>query len=193
MMTKVKPDATGAPHNRKRATNHAHALAESQLREASVRITTARVKVLAALLDARCAFSHHKIQETLVDIDRVTLYRALDCLVDARLAHKIAGDDRIFRYSSGADHTENNAVSSASHEPVQHQHSHFKCTRCTTVFCLDSSSGAKAMAHLAPDPARPQSTLWKQLEHVLEETLTKGFQCHDVELTVKGWCADCAP
>src|SRR3712207_3455250 len=94
-------------------------LAERQLREAAVRVTDARVRVLAALLGAPRACSHQDVQEALPDMDRVTLYRALDCLTDAGLAHKIAGEDRIFRYSAGADQSVD-----------EHQHGHFKCTRC---------------------------------------------------------------
>ena len=138
------------------------ALAESQLRNASVRITASRVKVLAALLGAERAFSHQDVQDAFADMDRVTLYRALDCLTDAGLAHKIAGDDRVFRYSAGAEH-----------QP-HHQHGHFKCTRCTKVFCLDSIAEAGL------------------LQNALHETLGKGFQSHDIEFTIKGWCADCA-
>jgi Fur family ferric uptake transcriptional regulator len=148
----------------------AEALAESRLRHASVRITKIRIKVLAALLHARCAFSHQDMQETFVDMDRVTLYRALDCLTAAGLAHKIAGDDRVFRYSAGIEHE-------------QHQHGHFKCTRCAKVFCLKGKH----------DPSgRRRSPLRKELQNALQETLGKGFQSHDIALTIKGWCADCA-
>ncbi|GIZ50791.1 Fur family transcriptional regulator [Noviherbaspirillum aridicola] len=139
------------------------ALAEAQLRAASVRITSARVKVLAALLDAGRACSHQDMQDALAGMDRVTLYRALDCLTDAGLAHKIAGDDRVFRYSAGADHGS-----------THHQHGHFKCTRCARVFCLDSIAEAEL------------------LEKALQDSLGKGFRSHDIEFTVKGWCADCA-
>lgn len=145
------------------------ALAESQLRAASVRITSARVKVLAALLDAQRAFSHQDVQDAFADMDRVTLYRALDCLTDAGLAHKIAGDDRVFRYSAGADHG-----SAQDSQAPHHQHGHFKCTRCAKVFCLDSIVEAGL------------------LSDALQETLGKGFQSHDIEFTIKGWCADCA-
>ena len=140
------------------------ALAEAQLRGASVRITDARVKVLAALLDAERAFSHQDVQEAFSDMDRVTLYRALDCLTDAGLAHKIAGDDRVFRYSAGTEH---------GSEP-HHQHGHFKCTRCSKVFCLDSIGDAE------------------MLQNALQQSLGKGFRSHDIEFTIKGWCADCA-
>ena len=49
-----------------------------------------------------------------------------------------------------------------------HQHAHFKCSRCTTVICL---SDVKARY------SRP---------------LPPGYQSQDVELTVKGLCAECA-
>jgi Fur family ferric uptake transcriptional regulator len=103
-------------------------------------------------------------------MDRVTLYRALDCLTDAGLAHKIAGDDRVFRYSAGADHGAQPQDRRAPH----HQHGHFKCTRCAKVFCLDSIGETDL------------------LENALQETLGKGFRSHDIEFTIKGWCAECA-
>lgn len=159
MSSKAKPEAR--PN---RPLSDAATLAETQLRGASVRITDARVKVLAALLEAGRAFSHQDVQEAFSDMDRVTLYRALDCLTDAGLAHKIAGDDRVFRYSAGAEH---------GSEP-HHQHGHFKCTRCSKVFCLDSIADTAT------------------LQAALQQSLGKGFRSHDIEFTIKGWCADCA-
>ncbi|WP_420472911.1 Fur family transcriptional regulator [Noviherbaspirillum sp. ST9] len=159
MSSKAKPETRT---NRKPSDSAVRA--EAQLRGASVRITDARVKVLAALLDAERAFSHQDVQEAFAEMDRVTLYRALDCLTDAGLAHKIAGDDRVFRYSAGAEH---------SSEP-HHQHGHFKCTRCSKVFCLDSIAEAET------------------LQNALQQSLGKGFRSHDIEFTIKGWCADCA-
>jgi Fur family ferric uptake transcriptional regulator len=162
MTTKAKP-------RRKSASAPLMALAEAQLQNASVRITGARVKVLAALLGADRAFSHQDVQDALADMDRVTLYRALDCLTEAGLAHKIPGDDRVFRYSAGTDH------GLAPDQGPHHQHGHFKCTRCARVFCLDSIGDAGL------------------LRDALQETLGKGFRSHDIEFTIKGWCADCAP
>lgn len=170
MTIKAKPDSSGAQRDHARTRQHIQAIAETQLRDAAVRVTSARVKVLAALLEAQRAFSHQDVQDAFADMDRVTLYRALDCLTDAGLAHKIAGDDRVFRYSAGAEHS---AVQQDSHAP-HHQHGHFKCTRCARVFCLDSI-GEEGL-----------------LQNALQETLGKGFQSHDIEFTIKGWCADCA-
>lgn len=164
MSTKPKPATATTQSDRKPPTRTAAALAEAQLRTAAVRVTPARVKVLAALLNAQRALAHQDVQDALADMDRVTLYRALDCLTDAGLAHKIAGDDRIFRYSAGAEH-----------DGIQHhQHGHFKCTLCSKVFCLDSIGEAS------------------MLQDALQESLGKGFRAHDIEFTIKGWCADCA-
>ncbi|MFZ6766705.1 Fur family transcriptional regulator [Undibacterium sp. Di26W] len=145
------------------------------LRQAGVRVTDARLNVLSELLLSQRALSHLEIQDAMPAMDRVTLYRALDCLTDAGLAHKISGDDRVFRYSTG-----NDAVHAhGQHQrQVQHQHGHFKCTRCSRVFCLDE--------------AQAPASLRTQLQASLQSTLGPGFQSHDVELTIKGWCADCA-
>jgi len=167
----VSARVSAAPRQRRHDRQQVQTLAESQLRDASVRITDARVKVLAALLAAERALSHQDVQDSFTDMDRVTLYRALDCLTDAGLAHKIAGDDRVFRYSAGA---ESSMSAQDGDHTVQHQHGHFKCTRCAKVFCLDSIGDAA------------------MLESALQETLGKGFQSHDIEFTIKGWCAECA-
>ena len=109
-------------------------------------------------------------------MDRVTLYRALDCLADASLAHKITGDDRVFRFSTGSE-IQSSGDSGNSLLPQQHQHGHFQCTRCAKVFCLEQ-----------PDAAH---TLRDQLQATLASTALKGFQSHDIEVTIKGWCERC--
>lgn len=173
MTVKAKPAGAGIQRSQNDDLAPMRALAEDQLRAASVRITDARIKVLATLLRAQRAFSHQDMQEAFADMDRVTLYRALDCLTEAGLAHKIAGDDRVFRYSAGAEHADNPAAARDRHMP-QHQHGHFKCTRCARVFCLDGFGETG----LSPD--------------AVGKMLGKGFLSHDIEFTIKGWCADCA-
>ena len=187
-ITKIKHDAAPGHGNHAVSPVHAQSLAESLLRQAAVRITAARIKVLATLLGARRAFSHQDVQDTLLDMDRVTLYRALDCLTDAGLAHKISGDDRVFRYSAGTEHADLHD----SKMPGQHQHGHFKCTRCAKIFCLDGSSHSGILADMLPQPGKRTETLRQQLQTNLQKALGKGFQSHDIELTIKGWCADCA-
>lgn len=183
-----------ASASRSKPSEAARTEAESRLRAVTVRVTPARVKVLAALLGAPRALSHQDMQESFAEMDRVTLYRALDCLIEAGLTHKIAGDDRVFRYSAGTEHSERGATTAnpGQRTPAQPQHGHFKCTRCAKVFCLNVDGEADLVSDVLSQSACRQSTLSQQLQAVLQENLGPGFQSHDIELTIKGWCAECA-
>jgi len=175
-------------------TPEAQKLAKTDLHAAGLRMTAARVKVLAALLSARHALSHQDIQ-AVADLDRVTLYRALASLTDAGLAHKIAGDDRISRYGAMSKQDKGAVAhhSSPRHGSRRHSHGHFQCTRCMRIFCLDQNRETGLLEDLfllAEEnncDSRPEP-----LQTLLERTLGDGFQSHDIELIVKGWCADCA-
>ncbi len=133
--------------------------AEQLIRQTGARVTMARVQVLTALLEAPRALMHQEIAARLEHthgIDRVTVYRVLEWLTREHLAHKISGDDRVWRFNAASDeHTA--------------QHSHFKCTCCHRVFCLD-------------DIAKHYPV-----------TLPEGYRVQHLELTVKGLCAECAP
>ena len=104
-----------------------------RIKAAGYRATEARIAVLTTLQSADHALTHHEIEEQLlaqdVRIDRVTLYRVLDWALEQGLAHKVTGDDRIWRFS-GAENSE---------------HAHFSCTSCGKVFCLESLSPAVAL------------------------------------------------
>lgn len=104
--------------------------AEQLIRLTGARVTTARIQVLAALLGARRALTHQEIATQLehgYGIDRVTVYRVLEWLTREHLAHKISGDDRVWRFNAVAEeHTE--------------QHAHFKCNCCHRVFCLNEAT-----------------------------------------------------
>jgi Fur family ferric uptake transcriptional regulator len=188
MIMKAKVRATvQRPHQ----DEEFQALAESCLRSADLRATQARTGVLATLLGATRALSHQEIQEALADMDRVTLYRALDSLTEAGLSHKIAGDDRVYRYSANIEQGgAEPRTSPALHSP--HQHSHFKCTRCAKVFCLDVGNDAKLLEGSMLAPGLDASVWRKQVQGMLQQTLGKGFQSHEIELTIKGFCAECA-
>jgi Fur family ferric uptake transcriptional regulator len=108
-----------------RAPDHA-AAAERLIREAGERLTAPRGAVLAALIRAEEALTHHEVEEALparLAVDRVTVYRVLEWLVDIGLAHRIAGDDRIWRF---------NATGLGRHK----SHAHFTCFECGKVICL---------------------------------------------------------
>lgn len=99
------------------------------LRARGARVTPARLRVLALLRAAPRALSHHDVEQALDDgtpVDRVTLYRVLDWLVEQGLAHKVADEQRVYRFSA------------ATQDGVPHSaHAHFVCDDCGKVFCLD--------------------------------------------------------
>lgn len=189
MKVKARPESAAVKNPLQQ--ERTQAMAESCLRNSDLRITHARTSVLATLLGASRALSHQEIQEALEDMDRVTLYRALDSLTEAGLSHKIAGDDRVYRYSASIEHGESaRGIASSAHG--QHQHSHFKCTRCSKVFCLDVGNDAKLLEGSVLAPGLDASIWRKQVQGMLQQTLGKGFQSHEIELTIKGFCAECA-
>lgn len=98
--------------------------AREGLRATGARVTPARVRVLAALLEAGSPQSHHEIEARIPEpLDRVTLYRVLDWLVAQGLARRAAGEDRVWRFMAGGE--------------VHAGHAHFHCGRCGAVRCLE--------------------------------------------------------
>jgi Fur family ferric uptake transcriptional regulator len=117
--------------------------ARERIRATGERLTAPRERVLAALLGGANAQSHQDIEHALgrVRVDRVTLYRVLEWLVEKRLAHRIAGSDRVWRFGiAGETHA---------------SHAHFECSRCGKVQCLDEVS-ARKIALQVPPGCRPE-------------------------------------
>ena len=117
--------------------------ARERIRASGERLTTPRVRVLGALLEAGAARSHQDIEKALgaTRMDRVTLYRVLEWLVSTGLAHRIAGSDRVWRFS----------IAGETHP----SHAHFQCSRCGKVLCLDEPS-ARRIALPMPRGCRPE-------------------------------------
>ena len=106
-------------------------LAEDLIKQRG-RVTPARLQVLEILLQAEHALSHGEIEARLPEgahLDRVTLYRILDWLVSEGIAHRIAGEDRAWRFNA--------ALPDAPGQTRSHSHAHFHCRRCGQIFCLD--------------------------------------------------------
>jgi Fur family ferric uptake transcriptional regulator len=102
------------------------AAAQRLIRAAGERLTAPRTAVLAVLLDAKRALTHHEVEAALapaMPVDRVTVYRVLDWLVSLGLAHRIPGEDRTWRFGASRE---------SSHGP----HAHFTCSRCGKTVCL---------------------------------------------------------
>lgn len=101
------------------------------LRATGARVTGARVAILSLLTTANRALSHRDVEQALATdhVDRVTVYRVLDWLTSEGLAHKIADDQRVFRFSVVGDRDA--------------PHAHFKCRTCGDVFCLPTGAPPK--------------------------------------------------
>lgn len=97
------------------------------VRDAGGRATPARAAVLGLLRAAPQPLSHRDVEEKLTaqgqTFDRVTLYRALEWLEANSLAHKVAGEDRIWRFAGRVD--------------AHPEHAHFQCRACGSTVCLD--------------------------------------------------------
>ena len=103
---------------------------EDRLKNANLRTTRHRVRVLDVLAHAGRPMSHLEILEILGDarLDRVTLYRILATLKDASLIHQVQGSDGIWRFCS---HDENAPSCPGGHP-------HLQCECCGRMQCLTS-------------------------------------------------------
>ena len=103
------------------------------IRKRGLRPTVARVSVLNVLLSADHALSHSEIDEAAEKthdmIERVTLYRVLDWLVNNKFAHKVVGADRVWRFNA----------------TLTTDHAHFNCTHCGQIYCLENLTPAVAL------------------------------------------------
>jgi Fur family transcriptional regulator, ferric uptake regulator len=118
------------------------ARAKERLRAHGARLTDARVRVLASLLRAERALSHHELEALLAPIDKVTLYRVLDWMVAQGLAHRVAGLDRAWRF--------------AAVETAHADHAHFQCSRCGDTRCLSEVRLPRRSVLAVPRGYRPE-------------------------------------
>ena len=113
----------------KQQSNPSLSVIESAICATGARVTFARVEVLSILRSAKLPLSHSDIEaiaeQAFAKIDRVTLYRVLDWLVEIGLAHKVANTRGVFCFT-------------AVQADIRHkEHAHFRCNDCGNVICLD--------------------------------------------------------
>lgn len=103
-----------------------------RLRDKGLRVTRTRLDVLRVLGKSPTPQSAQEVMDALAgeNADRVTIYRTLNSLVDAGLAHKVDPGDRVWRYG---------LLVQAGHQ-AHDGHAHFVCDACGTVRCLQDST-----------------------------------------------------
>jgi Fur family transcriptional regulator, ferric uptake regulator len=144
--------------------------AEQLITDAGLRTTKARVAVLNTLLTSTNALSHPDILAALqgVEIDRVTVYRVLDWLLENSLIHKISSDDRAWKFQLNAPKRNYRSADTAHLGLLNnHGHAHLHCQQCGTVLCIHELA-----AHI------PQS-------------LFDTYRVSNIEISLKGLCLDC--
>lgn len=151
-----------------------HTAARERVRGVGLRVTPARVRVLAELAASGGLLSHQDIELRLGQdpVDRVTLYRVLESLVEHGLAHRVSGSDRTWRFgvAHGAAGDAGKAAAgsrSGSFRQGHDLHAHFQCSDCGKVVCLSEVAAGRSL----PVP--------------------RGYRAESVELTVRGRCPRC--
>ncbi len=144
-------------------------LLRERLRAAGQRVTAARLAVARALGASRAALDAAQVLAQVGHdrADRVSVYRALNMLVEAGIAHRIDAGDRVFRYSL----TDHSACTAHHHN---HDHPHIVCETCGSVECL---TGAEVVIR---PPASGAARLSAQR-----------FRIKAQEVTLRGVCEAC--
>jgi Fur family transcriptional regulator, ferric uptake regulator len=100
--------------------------AQRMLRQAKLYCTESRVAILRVLLEAARPLRQDQIAPQLRNrtLNKVTVYRTLDSLVDAGLVHRAFTHDRAWHFEL------------AHHCTEKQCHPHFTCTSCGVTHCL---------------------------------------------------------
>ena len=97
------------------------------LKQNALSVTESRKKVLALFLKSKGALEHSSIEKSAGALDRVTIYRTLQCFMEKGLIHTIPSDDNSIKYAL--------CESSCKCTP-EFTHAHFHCNNCNQTFCL---------------------------------------------------------
>ena len=135
--------------------------AVSKLKEAGLRVTSPRVRVIRALSRTNCALSAYEIHGLILDsgeaVDVVSVYRILQALMETGLVHRIGVLDGYYACRTGASHGEDME--------------HLVCRSCGCV----------------QEMAVPRSSS----KGLAEQVQSVGFRKEAVHVEVLGTCAHC--
>ena len=113
------------------ATKQQQQAFRTQIREAGLRVTGARISVLTVLAGASTPLSHGQIAEILDDagVDRATIFRNLQDLAEVGMLRRTDLGDHIWRYE----------LASGQGAHPSDGHPHFVCSQCATVSCISGA------------------------------------------------------
>lgn len=113
------------------------------LKAAGLKRTPVRIGVLEVLASEQEPMDVAELIRRLPSFtEPVTVYRTLNTLVAKKLAHRVRGEGRSWRY----------AVGDLTHSQ-EHQHAHFVCDNCGKVECIqDAEIPSKLLDKIDPGP-----------------------------------------
>ncbi|MBU1248172.1 MAG: transcriptional repressor [Proteobacteria bacterium] len=124
------------------------------LQHAGLEANVNRTLVLDAVLEAQTALTPAQLLDTLGPaMNKVTLYRILELLVEHRIIERHSGPDRAFHYCAGQGH------------------GHFHCTRCGRMHCLTLPESTEALTSLTSSPLGRVDTVEVRLDGVCQNCL----------------------
>lgn len=130
------------------------------LQKYGLRFTRQRADVLTIFDHKKEALSQADIEKVLpAHFDRITLYRILRSLESHGILHKVLDDSGTTRFALCGQH--------CSEDAHQHEHVHFKCTRCDKIQCLEEV-------------------------HIPAIKLPNGYLFSEAKLLVEGVCKSCS-
>ncbi|VXB46696.1 conserved hypothetical protein [Flavobacterium sp. 9AF] len=91
-----------------------------------------REKIINLLKEKKTALTHKEFQDFFNnEVDRVTIYRALDFLVEEGKLHKVVNLEGGIQYA---------LCQTCTHEKETHSHNHvhFSCLKCNKTTCLEN-------------------------------------------------------
>lgn len=94
------------------------------------RPSAVRDRIMEILSERKEALAHKDFQNIFQEKwDRVTIYRALDKLIEEGKIHKVTGLEGIVQYA---------LCSSCESHTHTHDHVHFNCISCQRVVCIET-------------------------------------------------------
>ena len=120
--------------------------------------TQKRKDVLGLFHQHEHALSSKMIERHFKSFDRVTLYRLLNSFEEQGLVHKVVNDKGEPFYAK---------CQSCKHQEHQDDHSHFHCSECKNIYCLEKLNK-------------------------LDIKVPNGFTAQSINLAVYGICKTCS-
>lgn len=105
--------------------------AEALLEKAGLKPTSNRLLVLRRLMDSKGARSLIELETELETIDRSSILRVLNLLVQNDVVHTIEDGKGIIKYE---------LCHGESHCSIDDMHAHFYCEKCERTFCFEDIS-----------------------------------------------------